>query len=288
MKKRINRLALLCHPTRAFVPPLVQTILEWAGKAGIGVQLVADMAARMGRNELGVPRREIAGEVDLILVLGGDGTILESVRSFARHGIPIAGINLGHLGFLTLGNSADAISILEKLIAGKFRVENRMMLQAVVKRNDKTVFRGLALNDAVIIKETISRVIDVEVSISGNFICSYRGDGVIFSTPTGSTAYSLSAGGPIVPPWVSALLICPLNSHTLNARPVITSDQETIHARIHCTHSKIDLVFDGQEGFSLLDGDEVEVFRAKEIGRIVVFKARNFFQVLRKKMKWGK
>jgi NAD+ kinase len=209
------------------------------------------------------------------------------VRSFAADGIPIAGINLGHLGFLTLGDATSAISILNRIKRGRFRIENRMLLQAVVRRDGEIVHRGLALNDVVIVKGPILRVIDVRVAISGTAVNSFRGDGVIFSTPTGSTAYSLSAGGPIVPPWVNVMIVCPLNSHTLSARPVITSDSEVITAAISCTHSKVDLVFDGQEGFCLQDGDVVEVSRAIETGRIVVFQKRDFFQVLRRKMKWG-
>ena len=143
------------------------------------------------------------------------------------------------------------------------------------------------MNDVVIQKEPMLRVININVSISGCFINTYHGDGLIFSTPTGSTAYSLSAGGPIVPPWVNVIILCPLNCHTLSARPVITSDQEVLTARLGCIHSKVDLVLDGQQSFRLQDADEIEIVRAQELARIVVFKSRNFFEVLRQKMKWG-
>ena len=287
MKKPIKTLAFLCHPSKASVPPLLKELLNWAEKNKIGVRLTPRMAQIVERPELGLPRQDMATEIDMVVVLGGDGSILETVRAFAADGVPIAGINLGHLGFLTLDEPRNAINTLKKLKAGKFRIENRMMLQAIVKRHGRRVFKGLALNDIVVEKGTMGRVINIEVSISGNTVSNYHGDGVIFSTPTGSTAYSLSAGGPIVPPWVNVIVLCPLNCHTLNARPVITSDQEVLYAKVSCIHSKIDLVMDGQEGFRLQDGDEIEICRAQELGRIVVFKSRNFFKVLSQKMKWG-
>ncbi|HNW33951.1 MAG TPA: NAD(+)/NADH kinase [Candidatus Ozemobacteraceae bacterium] len=288
MIKPVKRLGILCHPTRESAPPLLRAILAWAARHEMEIRLDEIMAKRVRRPQLGVPRSEMSGLVDMVVVLGGDGSILETVRSFAADGLPVAGINLGHLGFLTLGDSKRAEAILDRLRLGRYRIENRMMLKAVVFRKDREIFRGIALNDAVIVKGPILRVIDIDVSISGTYITSFRGDGVLFSTPTGSTAYALSAGGPIVPPWVNALLICPLHSHTLNARPVITSDQEILTAKVSATHSTIDLVLDGQEGFGLLGGDEVQVSRASETARIVAFGTRNFFQVLRQKMKWGR
>ncbi|HAE40072.1 MAG TPA: NAD(+) kinase [Candidatus Riflebacteria bacterium] len=287
MKKPIRKLAFICHPTRESLPPLLKTLLQWSGENGISARLTKRMAKKMGRPELGLDPKDMAAEVEMIIVLGGDGSILQTARAFAADGLPIAGINLGHLGFLTLEEPKNAINTLEKIRDGHFKIENRMMLQARVKRGNQKVFCGIALNDVVIQKEPMLRVINIKVSISGCLVNTYHGDGLIFSTPTGSTAYSLSAGGPIVPPWVNVMILCPLNCHTLSARPVITSDQETLNALLDCRHSKVDLVLDGQESFQLQDGDEIEVTRAKELGRVVVFKSRNFFEVLRKKMKWG-
>ncbi len=287
MKKKLKSVAFICHPARSSLPPILKGLIDWAEASKIKVRLTPRMAQIIERPELGMPRQDMAGEIDMVVVLGGDGSILETTRAFAADGIPVAGINLGHLGFLTLDEPKNAINTLEKLRDGKFRIENRMMLQAVVRRNGEKMFRGIAMNDVVIQKGTMLRVIRINVSISGKMVNSYHGDGIIFSTPTGSTAYSLSAGGPIVPPWVNVIVLCPLNCHTLSARPVITSDQEILSARLSCVHSKVDLVLDGQEGFRLMDGDEIEVSRANELGRIVVFKSRNFFEVLRKKMNWG-
>lgn len=287
MKRPVHKIGLVCHPNRASVPPLLRKIVKWAGENEIKIILDRDVASLVDSSVVSMPRSDMGRHVDLILVLGGDGSILECVRNFAEEGIPIAGINLGHLGFLTIGEAGKTLSILRKLRAGQFRIENRMMLQAIVRRKGKQIFRGIALNDAVITKGPVLRVIDLALSISGTHIATCHGDGVIFSTPTGSTAYSLSAGGPIVPPWVNALIVTPLNSHTLSARPVITSDQESILAKLSCTHSEVYLVLDGQHGFQLLDKDEIEITRAQEIARIVVFESRNFFQVLRQKMNWS-
>ena len=288
MKPKIRRIGIFGHPTRSTVPALIKQILKWARESDVEIRLSPRMAKKTGHPELGVSYRDMSALVDMIVVLGGDGTILQTVRTFARDGLPIAGINLGHLGFLTLGDAKNALSVLERLKRGNFRIENRMIIRTIVRLDGEQVFEGFALNDIVIAKGNVLRVIGVDVSISGTDITSFRGDGVIFSTPTGSTAYSLSAGGPIVPPWVNVMLICPLNSHTLGVRPVITSDQEVVLAKVECSHSKVDLVIDGQEGFPLCNGDEIEVARAQELGRIVVFRTRNFFQVLRQKMKWGK
>ncbi|MBF0499555.1 MAG: NAD(+)/NADH kinase [Candidatus Riflebacteria bacterium] len=288
MHNPVKRLALICHPTRENAPGLVRLILEWAREHCVEIRMEPAMARQIGCEELSFARRDMLDKVDLALVLGGDGSILETVRAFAKSNIPVAGINLGHLGFLTLGSNGDTIMILERLLEGNYEVEDRGMIQVVVKRQGEEVYTNIALNDFAIVKEPISRVIEVELSISGTYVTSFRGDGVIFATPTGSTAYSLSAGGPIVPPWVNAMLLCPIASHTLSARPVITSDQEVINAILHCTHSQVDLVTDGQEGFRIQDGDVIEVTRAPDFARIVVLHKRSFFEVLREKMKWGK
>ncbi len=287
MKKPVRRLAFICHPTRESVPPLLRSLVEWCESNDMQARMTTRMARLIDRPDLGMQRHEMASQIDMVVVLGGDGSILEATRSFAADGLPIAGINLGHLGFLTLEEPNNAVELLKKIRNGKFRIENRMMLQATVKRNGRNVFSGIALNDVVIQKEPMLRVINIKVSISGCAINTYHGDGLIFSSPTGSTAYSLSAGGPIVPPWVNVIILCPLNCHTLSARPVITSDQEVLTARLGCIHSKVDLVLDGQQSFRLQDADEIEIARASELARIVVFKSRNFFEVLRQKMKWG-
>ena len=225
----ISRFAVICHPTRSQAPDLVREVLAWARERNIVIWLEPFMARQLGRPELGMLRHEMPGHVDMIVVLGGDGSILEAVRAFAHDSLPVAGINLGHLGFLTLGSSDQVMNIFTRLHEGRYEIEDRGMISAAVHRQGQRIYGNYALNDFTVVKEPISRVIDLEVSISGTAINSFRGDGVIFATPTGSTAYSLSAGGPIVPPWVSALILCPIASHTLSARPLVLAD--TSHSR---------------------------------------------------------
>ena len=288
MPHPVKRLALICHPNRAAALEMAGLVLQWAKERHVAVRMDQEIARKLQHEDLGMNRLEMAKFADTVLVLGGDGSILEAVRSFAPDQLPVVGVNLGHLGFLTIGTTEDTFMILERLHLGSYIIQEHMMLAARVIRGGKVVNRATALNDFVIVKDTISRVIDVSVKISGTHVSSYRGDGVIFSSSTGSTAYSLSAGGPIVPPWVNLMIVCPLASHTLNARPVVTSDQEVLLAELRCTHSQVNLVCDGQEGFPLENGDLIEVSRSQYPARIVVLKSRNFFKVLRKKMKWGR
>jgi NAD+ kinase len=285
--KPVRNIAFSCHPAKESLPPLVQTMLNWTIKNKITSRLSPTMAKLVSMQELTFDDNYLRNQADMFVVLGGDGTILSAARDYAEYKLPIAGINLGHLGFMTLEEPRNALNALRELKAGNYDIEQRMMLRANVYREGEIVYSGIALNDVVIQKAPMLRVIKINVSISGNIINTYQGDGLIVSTPTGSTAYSLSAGGPIVPPWVNVMIVCPLNSHMLSARPVITADNEVLNCRIACVHSIVELVLDGQSNFKLLNNDLVEIVKADEIGNIVVLKKRNFFNVLRKKMNWG-
>ena len=286
-EKPVRNIAFSCHPAKESLPPLVQTMLKWTMKNKITSRLSPTMAKLVSMPELVFDDEYLRNQADMFVVLGGDGTILSAARDYAEYNLPIAGINLGHLGFMTLEDPKNAINALRRLKTGNYFVEPRMMLRTNVYRDGEKVYSGIALNDVVIQKAPMLRVIKINVSISGNIINTYQGDGLIVSTPTGSTAYSLSAGGPIVPPWVNVMIICPLNSHMLSARPVIAADNEVLSCRIACVHSIVELVLDGQSNFKLLNNDVVEILKAEEISQIVVFKKRNFFNVLRTKMSWG-
>lgn len=287
MNQEVETMAFLCHPTKIEIPSLLKTSIKWAKDNNINVKLTKRFAKSLNMPELSSSKEEISRDSDMIIVLGGDGSMLEAARSFSSDSVPIAGINIGHLGFLTLDEPKNAIKTLNKLKDGKYDIEKRMMLQAIVRRNGKPVFRAIALNDIVVQKSNMLRVIDLDVSVSKKKIRSYYGDGLIFSTPTGSTAYNISVGGPIIPPWINVITISPLNCHSLNARPVVIGDQETITAKLKCIYSKADLVMDGQEGFPLRDDDVIEISKAKEVANIVVLKHRRFFRTLSKKMRWG-
>lgn len=294
---RVNRIGFLYHPTKPEALALLTKLLEWISnynlKCHSKLQVFLDEQIIKKLNNYNydfidfVKRVEIAKQSEIIIVLGGDGTVLDAVKLTLQYNTPIVGINLGHIGFLTAAEAQHATKIVERVINGKFIVENRSVIQAKVIRSGKTTFESFALNDVVITKGPSLRIITLEISISGTKIMKIRGDGVIFSTPTGSTAYSLSAGGPIVPPWVGVIIVTPLNSHTLSTRPVVASDNELFCAQLSCSHSEVFLVLDGHEDFRLLDGDKIIVSRSKFFAKIVTFKTRNFFQILKKKLKWN-
>lgn len=286
--KPVKNIAIACHPAKDSMPPMVQSLLKWCNRNKIKARLSPTMAKIVEMPELEFDSEYLKKEADMIVVLGGDGTILSAARDYAVYNLPIAGINLGHLGFMTLEEPKNAIYALNQVKLGNYSSEPRMMLKAVVYRDDKEIYSSIGLNDVVLQKTPRSRVIRVNVAISGTMINTYQGDGLIVSTPTGSTAYSLSAGGPIVPPWVNVMVICPLNSHMLSARPVVAADNEVLTCRIgSCAHTFVEMVIDGQANFNLQNNDVIEITKAKEVSRIVAFKSRNFFNVLRRKMNWG-
>lgn len=282
----MNTIAIICHPEKEYLLQLLENIFEWSKNNKIKSFILPETAQMFGFSEHVMPFDQLVKVAELAIVLGGDGTILSATRKFAPYKIPVAGINLGHLGFLTLDEPNNAIKTLETLVKGEYTVENRMMLETSVYRNKNLVYSGNVLNDVVIQKEPRSRVIDIDISISGTPVNTYRGDGLIFSTPTGSTAYSLSAGGPIVSPSMELILLCPLNCHTLSARPLITPEHETLSARLFCTQTKVEIVLDGQESFMLEPDDEIIVKKSHINGLIVTFNPRNFYSLLRKKMHW--
>ena len=285
--RKINNIAFVCHPLKEALPPLLHGIVKWALKHKINARVSPKMGSLLNMPELVFDDNFLKNEAELMVVLGGDGTILSAARDYAEYDLPIAGINMGHLGFMTLESNKNAIHILMQLTTGHFNVEERAMLRANVYRDNEVVYSDIALNDAVIQKAPLYRIIKVNVSISGTFINSYEGDGLIISTPTGSTAYSLAAGGPIIPPWVNVMLVCPLNNHTLSARPVVVSDNEHLECRLGCLHSTVQLVLDGHSEFKLQSHDLIEVTRAKEVAKVVTFEEKGFFNVLRRKMNWG-
>lgn len=286
-KNRISNIAFVCHPAKESLPPLLQTILKWAIKHKITARLSPTMGRLLNLPDMVFDDDFLRNKAELMVVLGGDGTILAAARDYSEYDLPIAGINLGHLGFMTLESPKNALQVLMQLKSGHFYVEERTMLRANVIRNNEVIYSDIALNDAVIQKAPLFRIIKINVSISGNIINTYEGDGLIVSTPTGSTAYSLAAGGPIIPPWVEVMIVCPLNNHTLSARPVVIADNEHLECRIGCVHSTVQLVLDGHNEFKLQNHDVVEITKAKEVAKIVTFEEKGFFNVLRRKMNWG-
>lgn len=231
-------------------------------------------------------------DIDLLLVIGGDGTILRSVRELQDFSVPVLGVNRGAVGFLAEINSDEIEVLLPSLLSGKGIVEERSVLHAAVRRDGTDIFGACALNDAVISQGTISRLLDLKASIGGELLSSYHADGLIIATPTGSTAYSIAAGGPVVHPGISALLITPINPHSLNQRPIVVPGKECIDVQVMGKESihmnvAVGLTIDGQVYQELQSGDTVTVKVFDKGVRFLRRKEDAFYQTLRTKLHWG-
>lgn len=241
-------------------------------------------------NKLGLPvesnnLEELAKNIELAITLGGDGTLLNVARKLAPYDIPILGINLGHLGFLTEIEVPELYSDLELLKRGKFYIDKRMMIEAKVFREEKFVKNFLALNDVVVTKGPFARLIRLKTSVNDAYVDTFNADGLIIATPTGSTAYSLSAGGPLVDPNVEVLLLTPICPHTLQNRSMVVSPNDSITVQVLAEHQEIMLTADGQLGYRLQPYDEVVVKKSQYYTKLVRIKSRSFYDILRKKLR---
>ena len=277
---------------QAATPHLI-SVEAWLDARGIGAVFESATAALMPPN----PRRRVAdkqalvGEVGLVLVLGGDGTLLSMADSIGRAGlsIPVLGVNFGSLGFLTEVTLPELYPSLEAAIAGQPHIEERMMLRATTERPGSPPTTEIALNDVVINKGARSRLIDLSVSVGDGLVTRVRADGLIIATPTGSTAYNLAAGGPIVQPNVEAIVLTPIAPHTLTNRPVVIPSSSTVQvAPLMGDRDEVFVTFDGQAGFELHAGDHIRICRAEQPMRLIRPATRSYFEVLREKLNWGK
>ncbi|MDH5562846.1 MAG: NAD(+)/NADH kinase [Nitrospirota bacterium] len=231
-------------------------------------------------------RQRIAQQADLLIVLGGDGTMLSGARLVERRGIPILGVNMGGLGFLTEINFEDLPEALEKIFSGQFQLDARLMLAVHIRRANQIIGSYSALNDIVVSKGHLARMISTTVSVNDAFMTNIQSDGLIVSTPTGSTAYSLSSNGPILDPSVDALLINPICPHTLSHRPFLAPGNVSISIQLTSQECAMATV-DGQEGQEIITGDKVEIQASGHRTQLIRFPGRTYFEVLRKKLRWG-
>jgi NAD+ kinase len=232
-------------------------------------------------------KKEMAKRADLIIVLGGDGTLLSVARLVERPKVPILGVNLGGLGFITEVAVDELEVVLEKTLAGEFSVERRMTLAVQLHSQRAQVKKFRVLNDAVITKGARSRIVELEAYVGKEYLCTYRADGLIISTPTGSTAYSLAAGGPIIYPSLGAIVISPICPHMLTNRPIVVSSKSTIRVMVRSAGNTVFLSPDGQQGVVLKDGDVVEVRDYGVPVSLIKIPSRGYFEILRNKLKWG-
>ncbi len=224
---------------------------------------------------------------DLMVVVGGDGTFLSGARVASKFGVPLLGVNEGRFGFLTEVERHEAVDVLREVLAGRLRKQSRMMLSTYILRNGVRKFLGDYLNDVVITKSAIARIMEIEVYADRDFMVHVYGDGVIASTPTGSTAYALSAGGPIIYPDSENILFVPICPHTLSNRPVVLPSRFSLRFRVLSPDRACYLTMDGQKGMFLKEGDVVEVKKSKRSCEIFLHPGKGFFEVLRKKLRWG-
>lgn len=262
---------------------LTKELIDRLKEMGFQAYLPQHEAGLIGMAELGKPLCDWLSGAKFIMVLGGDGTLLAAARLTASCGKPLLGINLGHLGFLTEIEVSDLFEELPSFLAGDFVIEERIMLEANIIRADNSRERLIAMNDAVISKGPFARLIRIETYVNDSFVACYPADGLIVATPTGSTAYSLSAGGPVVNPNLDVLVVTPICPHTFYARPIVLSKDEVVKIRFFDGRETV-LTLDGQEGYKLDPQDEVIVKRAPETVRLMRKPSWSFYEVLRRKL----
>ena len=282
-KDTANRFGLMPHTEKDKALAVAGEALERLLAAGAEVCLEPEAAAVLGRPDLGLPASVWRG-LDAVVVLGGDGAVLRAARLLGPRRVPILAVNVGRLGFLTEVEHSALDEALARLLEGRYEIEQRMMLQATVERQGRIVWRVDGLNDAVITRGTFARIIRIEVRVAGETVLDYSGDGIIVATPTGSTGYSLSAGGPIVHPHIESLLLTPICPHTLSSRSILARADEEVRIRVEAFHTDMMLTMDGQVGCGLQSGDTVRVGRARHRVRLVRLGPDRFYRELRSRL----
>lgn len=288
----MERVGIITKRNRPEVISFTRSLVEWFSPKKVEVFVEQEMKdlfnPPLSASFLHFIRREeFPSRVEMVIVLGGDGTLLGVAQMVWRHGIPILGVNFGGLGFLTEISLEELYPVLEQVLQGNFRTNPRDVLRASVLRKGEKIAEFVVLNDVVINKGALARIIDLEITIEKEYLTTFRADGLIISTPTGSTAYNLSAGGPIVYPSLHTLVITPICSHTLTNRPIVIPDDVKVNAILNSKEEEVTLTLDGQLGFPLEFEDVVEVQKAE--GQILLIQSpyRHYFKLLREKLKWG-
>lgn len=282
----VDTVGIISKPNAEAAVQIVPALTEWLASRGIAVRMDLETAHYAGLKD-GLARDLVPDGCDLIVVLGGDGTLLSAARAIGRREVPLFPVNLGGLGFLTAITVDELYPELERFFRGEHRIARRKLLTVEVERASVIVETHDALNDAVITKAAIARMIDLDTFVDGQLVCNYKADGLIVATPTGSTAYSLSAGGPIIYPTVPTICITPICPHMLTNRPVLVAETSIIRIVTHGDGDSVVLTIDGQVGTPLYEGDIV-VCHSSSYSLLLVRPPRMmFFDVLREKLKWG-
>lgn len=281
----MKKIGIIFHTDRPLIKETTERILNWAQSHDMDIYLCRELALRVGRADISVDAGDIWRVSDAIVTLGGDGSMLATARAYGAHGIPILGINLGKLGFLTEVAVNRIEDSLQRLMENDFEVEERMALEARFPGGDRAWLP--ALNDIVADHGGTMGLVKVDLYSKGEFVCPYEADGVIVSTPTGSTAYSLSVGGPIINPLMEAILVSPVSPHTLTLRSLVFPADCVLCLKAGSSDRTLRISLDGQVVGSLEFGEELEVRKAAYKLKLIKFKSRSFYEVLRTKLHWG-
>jgi len=284
---QIRKIGVISKPRKTEVREIVPPLIEWLRKREIETFIDKETGTIVESTERCLTRNDMPGQVDLLVVLGGDGTLLATARALNRKPVPILAVNLGGLGFLTVITREELYPTLEKVLTGKYRSERRVQIEGEIVRADETLASFLALNDVVLNKGAIARILDFDVLVDGEFVSAYKADGLIVSTPTGSTAYSLAAGGPVTVPTVGAFIITPICAHTLTNRPLVLPDSVKVEVVVRTQREIAYLTVDGQMGIAARSDDIVRVKKACSYVELIQPDEKNYFKILRQKLKWG-
>ncbi len=283
----IRKIGIIANTDKERSPEYVAQLREWLYERGLEVFLDEGIAGMMS-GVTGVSRKELAARADLLVVFGGDGTMLRTARSVAEFDIPIVGINTGGLGYLTEVNLNEMTDALERILQGDFTTEKRMMLDVLIRRQGRDPVReSHILNDVVINRADLSRIVELETAVNDHYLTTFKADGLILATPTGSTAYSLSAGGPIVFPDQDAIILNPICPHTLSNRPIILPESAVMKVTLWSREAGATVSLDGQTTFTLRDGDSVTVQKSPFVTTLVSSPHRDYLEILRTKLGWG-
>ncbi len=283
----IKKIGIVSKPRKKEIREIVLPLVEWLKKRDIEVCFDKETGSILESSEKCLTRNEMPGKVDLLMVLGGDGTLLAAARSLHHHPVPIFAVNLGGLGFLTVITQEELYPELEAVLAGNYISERRVQIEGELIRADEVLSTYRALNDVVLNKGAIARIQDFEVYVDGMFISNYKSDGLIVCTPTGSTAYSLAAGGPVVTPAVEAFIVTPICAHTLTNRPLVLPDTATIDVIVKSPREAAYLTVDGQVGIATHSDDIVRLRKSDSYIEVIQPSRMNYFEILRQKLKWG-
>src|SRR5438477_7668320 len=289
----IKSIGVIVKPHQPDALETLCSLTKWLSERGIEIVGPPDIERERIEHETGcsveiVSEEELPRRVDLMLVLGGDGTMIATGRMLGDTQVPVIGVNYGGLGYLAEFPIEELFPALEGILAGQYKVQQRLMLSVELWRREELVTRSRVLNDVVVNKSALARIVEIEAYLNEQFVNLFRADGLIVATPTGSTAYNLSAGGPIIFPSMNAMVITPICPFTLSNRPIVVPDDSVIEVRLMTKNEEVALTLDGQVGFPLQAGDRALIRKSNATFNLVQPANRNYFDVLRDKLKWGR